>query len=158
MEETLPPITEDATGFEPTQVRQFTIFLENRVGRLQTLVSTLEQTDGKIVALSIEESADASLVRLIFSHPDMGRQTLRDAEFAFAESELLVVELPKSDSPLMRVCSAILAAEINIHYIYPLLHRPGGPALAIYLDDPTLAAQILIRKGFKLISQNDLRQ
>jgi hypothetical protein len=156
MEEILPPITDNSTGFELTRVRQFTVLLENRVGRLQTLVTTLEQTDGRIVAISIEESADASLVRVIFSQPDTARDVLRDAGFAFAESELLAVELPKSHSPLMHVCSAILAAEINIHYIYPLLHRPSGPALAIYLDDPTLAAQILIRKGFTLLSENDL--
>jgi hypothetical protein len=49
-----------------------------------------------------------------------------------------------------------LAAEINIHYAYPLLVRPGGPALAMFADDITLASQLLIKKGFKLLSQADL--
>src|SRR5580700_468885 len=111
MEEVLPPQTQHGAGFELTRVRQFTVFLENRVGRLTMLMRALEEGD-RIVALSIEESADAALVRLI------------------------------------TVCSALLAAEINIHYIYPLLVRPSGPAVVLYVDDPTLAAQILIRKGF----------
>src|SRR5690349_13777173 len=95
MEEVLPPETMGGAGFEPTRVRQFTIFLENKVGRLQSLVRTLEQGECRIVAMSIHDSADSALIRLICSDPDEGRDILRYAGFAFSESELLVVELPK---------------------------------------------------------------
>lgn len=157
MEEVLPPQTESGAGFEPTRVRQFTVFLENRVGRLQTLVRTLEESVARIVGLSIEESADSALVRIICSEPDAARAALQDAGFSFSESELLAVELPKrTRQPLIAICSALLTAEINIHYAYPLLVRPRGPVLALYVEDPTLAAQILIRKGFTLIGESDL--
>jgi hypothetical protein len=160
MEEVVGPQTESGAGFESTRVRQFTVFLENRVGRLQTLVRTLELGSGKIVAMSIEESADSALVRLICSEPDDASRVLTAASFPFGESDLLAVELPrKSPQPLIEICSALLAAEINIHYAYPLLMRPrGGPCLALYVDDPTLAARLLIRKGFTLIGESDLRQ
>ncbi|HEV7301460.1 MAG TPA: hypothetical protein VGN72_19005 [Tepidisphaeraceae bacterium] len=158
MEEVLPPQTLEGAGHESTRVRQFTIFMENKVGRLQQLVRSLEQGVGKIVALSIEESGDTALVRLICAEPDYGRELLTTAGFAFAESELLAVELPKrTKQPLLQVCSALLAAEINIHYAYPLLRRPSGPSLALFVDDPTLAAQLLIKKGFTLIGESDLR-
>ena len=158
MEDVLPPLTEEGAGFESTRVRQFTVFLENKVGRLQTLVRALEQGASKIVAMSIHESADSALVRLICSAPDHSGDVLRAAGFAFGESELLAVELPRrTKHPLLAICAALLAAEINIHYAYPLLHRPNTqPALALYVEDPTLAAQILIRKGFTLIGQSDL--
>ncbi len=158
MEEILPPQTESGSGFELTRVRQFTIFLENRVGRLGMLLRVLEEKVSKIVALSIEESADSALVRLICSEPDIGADVLRAAGFGFSETEILAVELPRrTRQPLIAICSALLAAEINIHYAYPLLVRPRGPALALYVEDPTLAAQILIRKGFTLISENDMK-
>ena len=158
MEEVLPPQTQHGAGFEPTRVRQFTIFLDNRVGRLGMLVRVLEEGAIKIAAVSIEESADSALVRLICTEPDASRDVLRDSGFSFTESELLAVELPKrTRQPLVAICSALLAAEINIHYAYPLLVRPHGPALALYVEDPTLAAQILIRKGFTLIGESDLR-
>jgi hypothetical protein len=158
MEEILPPQTEEGAGFEPPRIRQFTVFLDNRVGRLQSLVRTFEESAGRIMALSIEESADAALVRLICADADLGRDLLREAGFAFGETELLVVELPKDTrQPLIAICAALLSAEINIHYAYPLLVRPHGPTLAFYLDDPTLAAQILIRKGFRVIGESDLR-
>jgi hypothetical protein len=95
MEEVLPPQTMFGAGFEPPRVRQFTVFLENRVGRLQTLVRSLEAGTGKIVALSIQENADTALVRLICSDPDDSKIILKSADFSFSESELLVVELPQ---------------------------------------------------------------
>jgi len=159
MEEILPPLTQHGSGFELTRVQQFTVFLENRVGRLQMLVRTLEETSGRIVALAIEESADSALVRLICSHPGLSRDALQQSGFSFSESEVLAVELPRNTKqPLISICSALLAAEINIHYSYPLLVRPRGPALALYVDDPTLAAQLLIRKGFTLIGESDLKK
>jgi hypothetical protein len=159
MEEVLGPETAEGAGFEPPHVRQFTVFLENRVGRLQMLVRALEEASGRIIALAIEESADTALVRLICSDPDQGRETLRQAEFSFSESEVLAVELPRrSRQPLISICAALLSAEINIHYAYPLMVRPRGPALALYVDDPILAAQILIRKDFTLLGESDLHK
>jgi hypothetical protein len=159
MEKVLGPQTERGAGFEPPRVRQFTVFLENRVGRLQALVRALEQTDNPIRALFIEESADATLVRLICSDADAAREALRQAAFSFGESELIAVEFPKRNAqPLISICSALLSVEINIHYAYSFLHRPHGPALALYVDDPTLAAQQLIRKGFSLIGESDLKK
>lgn len=158
MSEVLPPQTEHGAGFEPTRVRQFTIFLENRVGRLMLLVRALEEHVGTIVALSIEESADSALVRLICADADAGRDALRHQGFSFSESDVLAVELPPKKQPLEATCYALLAAEINIHYAYPLLVTPAGPALALYVDDPTLAAQLLVRKGFKLLGESDLKK
>lgn len=158
MEEVVPPAVEHGAGFERTRVAQFTIFLENRVGRLSSLVRTLEESVDKINALSIEESADAALVRVICSEPPEARRALRENGFSFIETDVLVVELPVNRRhPMLTLCSAILSAEINIHYVYPLLVSPRGPALALYVDDPTLAAQIMIRKGFTIISEADLR-
>jgi hypothetical protein len=158
MEEILPPAIEHGAGFEPTRVRQFTIFLENRVGRLTSLVRALEVEVGAIIALSIEESADTALVRMICSDADAGRELLRRERFSFSEVDVLAVELPKgSGQALLPICSALLAAEINIHYAYPLLSCPRGQGLVLYVDDPTLAARLLIRKGFNLIGESDLK-
>jgi len=159
MEEILLPQTREGAGFEPIVVRQFTVFLENRVGRLQSLVRALEQSKTRIVALSIEESADSALVRMICSDGDLARHALQDTKFAFAESEVLAVQLStRTTEPLTALCVALLAAEINIHYAYPFLWQPDGPAVALYVEDRTLAAQLLIRKGFVLIGESDLKR
>jgi hypothetical protein len=156
MEDVVEPQTESGAGFEPTRLRQFTIFLENRVGRLQSLVRAVEHGPHEVVTIAIEESADSALVRMICVEPDATRDSLRADGFAFTESEVLAVELPgRKKLPLMAITAALLTAEINIHYLYPLLRRPGGAALILYVEDPTLAAQLLIRKGFVLLGQSD---
>ena len=157
MEETLPPQTDSGAGYESTAVRQFTVFMENRVGRLQTLVRLYEEKASRIVAMSIQNSVDTALVRLICSDPDLARVVLLEHGFSFTEQELLIVQLPRgSDHPITTICSALLAAEINIHYVYPLLIPPKGPALALYVDDRTLAAQLFMRKGFTIVGESDL--
>lgn len=160
MEEVLPPETAEGAGFEYTRIRQFTVFLENKVGRLQSLVRALEEGAGPVVGLSIEESGDSGLVRLVCKHADYGRELLRTGGFSFSESELIAVELPRNaKQPLFSVCSALLTAEINLHYAYPLFFtKSGRPAIAMYLDDPTLSAQVLIKKGFTIIGESDLQE
>ena len=159
MEEVVGPDTEEGAGFEFTRLRQFTIFLENRVGRLQALVKALEEGPHDIITIAIEESADSALVRMVCAYPDLSRETLRLDGFAFTESEVLAVELPRSrKQPLLAITAALLTAEINIHYLYPLLQRPSVPALILYVEDPVLATQLLIRKGFTILGESDFRQ
>ena len=102
MEEILPPQTQSGAGFELTRVRQFTIFLENRVGRLGQLVRTLEESLSKVVALSIEESADNALVRLICSEPGScptcGTALMLTCEFRALTPEQLQAEAQRRSS------------------------------------------------------------
>jgi hypothetical protein len=159
MEDLLPPETELGASFEKPTLRQFTIFLENRVGRLTMLLRCLESSGQKIVGLSIEESADAALVRLICADADATKICLKDAGFSYSITEVIGVSLPANHrSPLIAICNALLAAEINVHYAYPLLRGPAGPALALYVDDRTFATQILIKKQFLLIGESDLSE
>lgn len=158
MEEILPPATESGAGFEPPRVRQLTVFMENRVGRLLNLVRSFEEGGGRIVSLDIHNAGDTALVRLICSDPDQAREVFEAERFSLSEQDVLVVELPRrSAEPLSSICAALLAAEINIFYAYPLMLSPKGPALALYVDDHTLAAQLLIKKGFTIIGESDLR-
>jgi hypothetical protein len=158
MEQILPPQTQRGAGFEPARVRQFTVFLENRVGRLQNLLEVLEFPGHLIRAISLEESGESTLVRFICSDPDGARKVLQDASFPFGELDLIAVEtLQSSPKPLASICSVLLSAEINIHYLYPFLTAPRGKALALYVDDPVLAGQLLIKKGFTLITESDLK-
>ena len=158
MEDVLPPLTEHGATYEPPRVRQFTVFLESKVGRLQNLIRFLEEGVGRIVALSIEESGDAALVRLICAHSNFGRELLRTAGLSFSESELLAVELPKrTRQPLVKICSALLAAEINIHYAYPLIVHPRGrSAVAMHIDNNEQASRTLHDMGFEILCEADL--
>lgn len=140
-------------------IRQFSVFLENRVGQLLEVVRRFEGSKVKIVALSISDSVDCAIVRFLLSHPEQGREILERAGLAMVESDLLGVELPSGQQPLLRICTALLAAEINIHQTYPLLVRPRGrPAVALQVDNLETAMETLTSKGFTLVSEGDLTE
>ena len=81
-------------------VTQFSVFLENRVGQLLEVVRSFHGSKVKIVGLSISDSADCWILRLILSHPEQGREILERNKLAFAENELLVAELPSGPQSL----------------------------------------------------------
>ena len=138
-------------------IRQFTVFLENRVGQLLEVVRRFENSRVKIVALSIADSAECAFVRFLLSHPEQGREILERAGLAMIESDLIGVELPNDKQPLLRVCTALLQAEVNIIQAYPLIVRPhGNPAVALMVDNLEMGLDTLASKGFTMLSEADL--
>jgi hypothetical protein len=139
-------------------IRQFTVFLENRVGQLLEVIRRFEGTRVRIVALSISDSAECAFVRFLLSHPEQGREILERAGLAIIESDLIGVELPEGEQPLLKVCTALLQAEVNIAQAYPLLVRPRGrPAVALMVDNIEMGQETLANKGFTMITEADLQ-
>jgi hypothetical protein len=138
-------------------VTQFSIFLENRVGQLLELVRAFQGSKVKILGLSISDSADCCIIRMILSHSEQGREILELKKMPFAENELLVAEMPNGPHTLVDLCSALIQAEINIHYAYPLIVHPRGrPAVALHIDNIEQAGVSLHAKGFEILSEADL--
>jgi hypothetical protein len=138
-------------------IRQFTVFLENRVGQLLEVVRRFEGTTVRIVALSITDSAECAFVRFLLSHPEEGREVLERAGLAIIESDLIGVELPQGPQGLLQICTALLQAEVNIVQAYPLLVRPRGrPAVALMVDNIDIGLETLAGKGFVMVTENDL--
>lgn len=151
--------TEFATmrGRDYPAIRQFTVFLENRVGQLMEVVRRFEGSNVRIVALTISDSTECALVRFLVSDPEAGREILERAGLAIVESDLIGVELPAGKQPLVQICTALLAAEVNISQVYPLLVRPTGrPAVALMVDNIEMALETLNSKGFHTITEDEL--
>ena len=144
-------------GRDYPSIRQFTVFLENRVGQLLDLVRRFEGGRVRIIAISINDSTECSFVRFLLSHPEQGREILERAGLAMIESDLIAVELPENAQPLLQVCTALLQAEINIVQAYPLLIQSNDrPVVAMMVDNIDRGLETLQMKGFRLLSENDL--
>src|SRR5438093_7457076 len=140
---------EVARSREWPSVRQFNVFLENRLGALMDLVRRFESTDIRIVSLTVVDSADCAIIRMVLSDPERAREVFEQAHLPITESDLLVVKLPEGRQPLAHICKALLSAEIDINYAYPLLVGPDGcAALALRVADHETAASTLARLGF----------
>ena len=146
-------------GRDWPSVRQFNVFLANRMGALLDLVRRFETTDVKLVALTVVENADCAIIRLVASDPERAYAILQHAKFPFTESDLLVVKLPDNDQPLLTICKAMLSAEININYAYPLMigvGPMGSTALAMHVEDHEGAVNTLSLQGFTIFTEGDL--
>ncbi|MBU4270347.1 MAG: acetolactate synthase [Planctomycetes bacterium] len=140
-------------------IRQFTVFLENKVGTLLEVIRRFEGSRVRIVALSITDTTECAFARFLLSHPEQGREILERAGLAIVESDLIGVELPEGPQPLLGVCTALLQAEVNIAQAYPLLIRPrGNAAVALMVDNIEIAQETLAAKGFSMITEADLQE
>jgi hypothetical protein len=146
-----------ARGRDWPSVRQFNVFVENRVGNLLSVVRHFDTTDIRIVSLTVVDSADCAIIRMVLSDPERALEVFHRARLPVTESDLLVVQLPEDDQPLLAICKALLGAEISIHYAYPLLIGPRGrAAVALHVEDHETAVNVMTRLGFTIFTENDL--
>lgn len=138
-------------------VRQFSVFLQNKVGALLEVVKLLNENSVVVLALSIQDSSESAIGRIIVSDPERVTELFHEHDIPYSDCELIVVELDDGPGDLSRVLAALLMAEVNVYFSYTLLIRPRGHAvLAMHLDDNECASSVLRGEGFKLLSQGDL--
>ncbi len=138
-------------------VRQFSVFLQNRIGALLDLTRTLGDTGVHICGLSVVDTADSAVIRLVVDDPDRARESLAKAQLPATESEVVVVELPQGPEKLASVLRHLLAAEVNIQYTYSLMIRPHDKALlAMHCEEPEFAREALVNGGYIVLTQKDI--
>jgi hypothetical protein len=137
-------------------VKQFSVFAENRVGRLHDLTTLFRTHRVHVMALTVLDTTDSAIVRVIVDDPDSARELMVNNDFPYTESDVLAVEIT-DESELNGVLAALYEAEINVHYVYSFIKRPEGRgALAINAEDADVAAQALNKRGYRTLTQNDI--
>jgi hypothetical protein len=138
-------------------VKQFSVFLPNKVGAMLDIVKLLNTNNTHAVALSVSESTDSAIARIVVSDPERVEKLFRQNNVAFGVCEVVVVEMREVATQLVKLLAALFMAEVNVHFTYPLLTRPRGfAALALHVDDTECASSVLLGEGFKILSQSDI--
>lgn len=138
-------------------VKQFSVFLPNKVGAMLDIVKLLNTQNIHVVALSVSESTDSAIARIIVSDPGRVEKLFRQKSVGFGVCEVVVVEMREVATQLVKLLAALVMAEVNVHFTYPLLIRPRGfAAIALHVDDTECASSVLTGEGFKILSQNDI--
>ncbi len=138
-------------------VRHFSVFLNNKVGALLEVVKLLGEHNIVVLALSIQDSSESSICRFIVSDPGRVEELFEDNGIPHSVSEVVVTELKEGAIDLPNVLAALLKAEVNVLFSYPLLIRPRGRAvLALHVDDSECATAVLRGDGFPILTQSDL--
>lgn len=137
-------------------VKQFSVFSENRVGRLYALTALFKEHNVHIMAVTVIDTTDSAIVRVIVDDPGKARELMVNNDFPYTEGDVLAVEIT-DESQLKGVLAALVEAEINVRYVYSFIKRPAGrAALAISSEDTDVAAQALNQRGFSVLTQRDI--
>ncbi len=137
-------------------VVQFSVFTPNRLGRLNELVKLLGTHNIHVLALTVLDTTDSSIIRLVMDDPEKARDLLHNNGFAFTESTLVVVEVT-SPEELNRLIAALLEAELNINYLYSFIPHPNGKSIVgLSMEDNDVAEQVLKQHQFPVLKQPDI--
>lgn len=140
-----------------TPVRQFSVMLPNRVGALASLVKLLRSSAIEVIGLSVQDSRDATIARLVLSDPNLAEAIFCEKGIPHATCELVVIALKEAGPDLLKCLDILMTAETNIDFAYAMLPRPNGTAmLAMHVEDYDFAASVLNRSGFRLMYEEDL--
>jgi hypothetical protein len=138
-------------------VRQFSVMLPNRSGALAALVKLLRASAIDVIGLSMQDSHDATVARLITTDPDTTSAVFMEKGIPHTGCELVVVALRESGPGLVQCLEVLMVAETNVDFAYALLpSSEGHPLLALHVEDYEFAVSLLHQSGFKLLYQEDL--
>ncbi len=112
-------------------VKQISIFLENKCGRLVDVTRTLGRYNINIRALTIADTSDFGILRLIVDQPDKAVEVLKSEGFMASETEVIAIEVPDQPGGLARVLEYLEEAGINIEYLYSFVEKPEEDALIL---------------------------
>lgn len=145
-----------AQSREREPIIQFSVFADNKVGRLNELVQRFSHRDIHIIALSQLDSTECTVMRIILDYPEAARGMLREYGYAFSETPILAVEL-NTEADLKFVAAALVEAEVNIHYLYPFIMRPNErSALALNVEDHEFAESVLQARQIRCLTRDDV--
>ena len=139
------------------KVEQISIFLENKSGRLAEVTGILAKAGVNIRSLSLADTADFGILRLIVNNTDRAKLILKESGFTVAKTEVIALEVPDSPGGLAGILSTLDKAEINVEYMYAFVQRSGDNAIIIFrFDNPAGAVAALAREGVPVIDGKDL--
>ena len=134
---------------------QISVFLENKSGRLAEVTRSLADAGINIRALSLAETIDYGVLRLIVDKPHEAKQTLSGAGFTVSETEVIAVEMPDRPGGLAAIVDVVTESDLNIEYLYAFVGQRGENAVVIFRIDEVEAALEALRKGGARILSSD---
>jgi hypothetical protein len=129
------------------KVEQISIFLENKSGRLADVASVLAQAGINIRALSLADTTDFGILRLIVNDTEKAKQVLKDNGFTVGKTEVIAVEVLDKPGGLADILNIMKNNGINVEYMYAFVQKSGGNAIIIFRFDELEKAIGTLQKG-----------
>ncbi|MCL2084570.1 MAG: ACT domain-containing protein [Oscillospiraceae bacterium] len=139
-------------------INQISVFVENRTGRLYEITDILARNNINIRALSIADTTDFGILRLIVNEPEQCRAALKDAGVTTKMTEVLAAQLNDKPGALSELLGTLRAENIDVEYIYAFVSRAdSGAYVVLRVEDIAAASKTLLNAGVNLLGPNDVR-
>ena len=135
-------------------IQQLSVFMENREGRLDEILKILSEAGDNIVALSLADTSEYGMLRMIVSDPHKGRAALKNEGITAMLTDVVALRVPHATGSLSKAMHQIVEGEVNIEYMYAFAN--GSDAAAVLKsDDPARVIDILKGSGFDVYSADE---
>ena len=139
------------------KVEQISIFIENKSGRLAEITRILGEAGINIRALSLADTSDFGILRLIVNDCEKANTVLKEKGFTVSKTEVVAVEVPDRPGGLSAILQSLDREEINVEYMYAFVERCGGNAVIIFrFDETDKAITVLKSQGFSMLEGSQL--
>jgi hypothetical protein len=134
------------------KVEQISIFIENKSGRLAEVARLLGEAGVNVRALSLADTSDFGILRLIVNDREKAKQILKENGFTVSKTEVVAIEVPDRPGGLCEILQVLDNESINVEYMYAFVERCGENAVIIFrFDETEKAIQILLNRGFNVL-------
>ena len=139
------------------RVEQLAVFLENKSGRLAEITAIIADQGVNIRALSVADTADFGILRLIVDQAEVARAALKEKGFTVSKTNVLAVEVPDRIGGLAAVLKSIEQAGLNVEYMYAFVNKSGENAVLIFrFEQMDQAIESLQKDGFRLLTGEEI--
>ena len=139
------------------RVEQLSVFLENKAGRLAEVTGILSQAAINIRALSLADTSDFGVLRLIVNDTHKAKEALKSKGFTVGETEVVAVEVPDKPGGLHNILEIMQKSDMNVEYMYAFVQQSGSNAVMIFrFENVAQAVKVLETGGITVISGEKL--
>ena len=134
------------------KVEQISVFLENKPGSLENATRTLREANINIRTLSVAETVDFGILRLIVNDVEKANKALKDSGFRVSKTPVVAVEVPDKPGGLHSIMEIVSKEGINVEYLYAFVEKSGQNAVIIFrFDAPEKAIEVLVKNNLTVI-------
>ena len=140
------------------RIKQISVFLENRQGRLYDVCSLLGSNNVNIRALTIAETESFGVLRIVVDKSDVAIRLLRDNQFVANFTDVIAIEVPDKPGGLASILKVLAENEVNIEYMYGFVEKFSDKALLVMrFEDTDFAQQILAKHNVHVVAEKDIQ-
>jgi hypothetical protein len=141
------------------KIKQISVFLENRKGRLYDVCSLLGKKNINIRALNVAETESFGILRIVVNKPEVAMDAFKEAGIVARLTDVVAVEVEDTPGGLANILKVLSDEDVNIEYMYGFVEKSSDKALMVFrFDDVEKAAEVLIKHNVKIVREQGVRE